>query len=294
MKRILTLSMILCSALMGFAQIDSTSKQENKTDSIAKQESKADTIKIGGMIIVRKPNGGKEIYQEHKEYKGEGNHHYHYSPPNISTNWVIFDFGFSNYADKTNYLSQATQEYAPKTTEETFKPKTWKSRNINIWLFMQKLNVIEHVVNLKYGFGLELNNYFYDDPRVHFIKNPTTPEHVILDSAYAVVDKNKLAADYLTVPLMLNFNFTPGRKNGFGFSAGVSAGFLYSSRQKIKNNGDIDKTHDDFDLRKWKISYVGEILLGPVKLYGSYATQSMFEKGLDQTPYTVGVRFSNW
>src|SRR5438128_7460151 len=98
MKRILTLSMILCSALMGFAQIDSTSKQDNKTDSIAKQESKADTIKIGGMIIVRKPNGGKEIYQEHKEYKGEGNHHYHYSPPNISTNWVIFDFGFSNYA----------------------------------------------------------------------------------------------------------------------------------------------------------------------------------------------------
>ena len=46
--------------------------------------------------------------------------------------------------------------------------------------------------------------------------------------------KNKLAADYLTVPLMVNFNFTPERRNGFGFSAGVSAGYLYSARQKVK------------------------------------------------------------
>jgi hypothetical protein len=34
--------------------------------------------------------------------------------------------------------------------------------------------------------------------------------------------------------------------------------------------------------------------LGPVKLYGSYAMKSMWEKGLDQTPYNVGIRLSNW
>ena len=44
---------------------------------------------------------------------------------------------------------------------------------MNIWLFMQRLNMIQHVVNLKYGFGLELNNYFYDDVRVHLYRNPT-------------------------------------------------------------------------------------------------------------------------
>ena len=54
------------------------------------------------------------------------------------------------------------------------------------------------------------------------------------------------------------------------------------------------KTHDDFDLNPWKISWIGELQLGPVKLYGSYATKSMFKKGLDQTPYTVGIRLSNW
>jgi len=277
MKRIFTLSMILCTALMGFAQTDTTGKQNNEVD----------TIKVGGMIIIRKHNGENEITHNKKE-KSE-THHYHYKSSNLSTNWWIVDFGFSNYNEQTNYSSSEAQSFAPGTSKESLKIKTWKSRNMNIWLFMQRLNMIQHVVNLKYGFGLELNNYFYDDVRVHLYRNPTI---IKMDTAFASLDKNKLAADYLTVPMMINFNFTPDRSRGFGVSFGVSAGFLYSARQKVKNGGDVSKTHDDFDLREWKISYIGEILLGPVKLYGSYATQSMWEKGLDQTPYTVGLRFS--
>lgn len=156
---------------------------------------------------------------------------------------------------------------------------------------MQRLNLIKHAVNLKYGLGLELNNYRFEDERVRFTKNPTT---ITLDPALADVDKNKLAADYVTVPLMLNFNFTPGREKGFGFSAGVSAGLLYSARQKIKDGGNKTKLDDDFDLEKWKLSYIGELNLGPVRLYGSYAMNNMWEKGLDQTPYNVGIRLSNW
>ena len=280
MKRILTLSIILCTALSGFAQADTTGKHDYP-----------DTIKVGGMIIIRK-NGANEIEHNHSNKTSEEHHHHnYYTPSNISTNWVIFDIGFSNYDDKTNYGSPEAQAFAPGSTHESFKLNTWKSRNVNIWFFMQRLNLVQHTVNLKYGLGLELNNYFYDDVRIHLNRNPTL---ITVDSAFASLHKNKLAADYITVPLMLNFNFTPHQERGFGVSFGVSAGLRYSSRQKVKDNGDIAKTHDDFSLRDWKISYVGEILLGPVKLYGSYATQSMWEKGLEQTPYTVGIRISNW
>jgi hypothetical protein len=44
----------------------------------------------------------------------------------------------------------------------------------------------------------------------------------------------------------------------------------------------------------WKISWIGELQMGWLKLYGSYAAKSMFQKGLDQRPYTVGLRFGNW
>src|SRR5215467_12948349 len=232
MKRILTLGIILCVTLSSFAQVDTTGK-ENPSE-------KSDTIKVGGMIIIRKPGGEHDIYKKDHE---TGTYHYHHHdynrPANISTNWCIFDFGFSLYTDKTDYKSPETIAFAPGTSKDAFRLNTWKSRNINLWFFMQKLNVVQHIINLKYGLGLEWNNYYYSDNRLHFQKNQTPV--IILDSAYAYLDKNKLAVDYLTVPLMLNFNFTPDRGRGFGVSAGVSAGLRYSSRQKIKNNGDVAK-----------------------------------------------------
>ena len=93
---------------------------------------------------------------------------------------------------------------------------------------------------------------------------------------------------------MLNFNFTPKRYRAFGFSVGVSAGYLYASRQKIKMDGDKDKLKDDFNLEKFKISYIAELNLGPVKLYGSMAVKNMWEKGLDQVPYNLGIRLSHF
>jgi Outer membrane protein beta-barrel domain len=169
---------------------------------------------------------------------------------------------------------------------------------VNIWFFMQRLNIVKHVVNLKYGLGLELNNYHYEQ-NIRY-QNPTAPvpdpPRVIYDTKpERVYDKNKLAVDYLTVPMMINFNFTPQRKNGFGFSAGVSAGYRYSARNKtITSDEGKQKLKDDFELERWKLSYVGELTLGPVRFYGSYAFQTMYERGMDMTPYTFGFRFSNW
>ncbi|HEX2609081.1 MAG TPA: outer membrane beta-barrel protein [Flavisolibacter sp.] len=271
MKRTVLAIIALCGALCSFAQ-DSTSKE------------RVDTIKVGGMIIIKKTdkNGkpDRDIVISNRRRRN----------PNISTNWWIVDLGFANLNDKTNYASAEAQAFAPGFGKDQFDLRT-KSINVNIWFFMQRLNIVKHALNLKYGLGLELNNYMFDDKRVRFQKNPTL---LTLDPALADVKKNKLAADYITVPLMLNINFTPGRNKGFGLSGGISAGYLYSSRQKIKDNGKKTKLKDDFDLEKWKLSYVGELNLGPVKLYGSYAFKSMWEKGLDQTPYNVGIRLSNW
>lgn len=276
MKKLLLAVIASGITMASFAQTDTTATE------------RADTIKIGGMIIIKKP--GKDG-KEDKEViisnrRGRRNN------SNVSTNWGIVDLGFANYNDKTNYGSAAAQAFAPGFTDkDQMKLRNIKSVNVNIWFFMQRLNVVKHVVNLKYGLGLELNNYRFDEKEVHFQKNPTL---ITLDPAYANLKKNKLAADYITVPMMVNFNFTPNKRKGFGLSAGMSAGYLYSSRQKIKGDDGKHKLHDDFDLRSWKLSYIGELNLGPVKLYGSYALKSMWEKGLDQTPYNVGIRLNSW
>jgi Outer membrane protein beta-barrel domain len=281
MKRQFLLWAGLCVALSGWAQSDTTGKSSS-------QPGHNDTIRVGSLVIIK--NGKKfddttayiRIHPR-RDYRSQ------YRQSNISTNWIIVDLGFANYTDKTNYSSASAQQYAPGSTKDWFKLNTGKSVDVNIWLFMQRLNLIKHVVNLKYGFGIELNNYRYTE-NIKYLINPT---RVIMDTIN--YSKNKLATDYVTVPLMLDFNFTPGRKNGFGLSVGASAGYRYSARQKlISSEYGKQKTFNDFDLNPWKISWIGELQLGPIKLYGSYATQSIFSKGLDQIPYNVGIRLSNW
>lgn len=268
---------VLCIHLTVAAQTDT-----------ATGHAKPDTIRIGSLIIVKKGDGHYENRDGSVHVSRAMRMH-----QNISTNWLIVDLGFANYNDKTNYANAVSAGVvAPGIGKEQFNPRTGKSIDVNIWLFMQRVNLIKHVVNLKYGLGIELNNYRYESPLYYDKTN-----NIFIQDMVRHYKKDKLAADYVTIPLMLNFNFTPNNfyNRSFGLSAGISAGYLYSSRLKMITNEDgKQKIHDDMYLRPFKISYVAELQLGPVKLFGSMATRSMFEKGLDQTPYNIGLRFSNW
>jgi hypothetical protein len=277
MKRTFILLAGICFALSGMSQTDSTQKD-------------SDTIRVGNILIIKNKKDGKNDDDKDHDDEVKVQRRKSYKPKNVSTNWGIVDLGISQFNDNTNYTQSIALGYlGAGANEDWFDLRNGKSINVNVWFFIQRLNLIKHVVNLKYGLGLELNNYRYSE-NIEYQK--TSMPLVIMDNVN--YSKNKLATDYLTVPMMLNFNFTPNRHHGFGFSVGASAGYLYASRQKtISNDFGKKKDKEDFELRKWKISYIAELSLGVIKLYGSYATQSMFEKGLDHTPYNVGFRLSN-
>ncbi len=291
-KTILILSLLL-TRTASFAQTDSAEVQRND-----------DTIRIGGMIILKKgqPNEKRRVTVT------IGNRHREKENSNINTSSLIFDIGFANWTDKTNYANATTDGYLvnkPGLTDlstNDLKLRTIKSVNVNIWFFMQRLNLIKHYVNLKYGLGLELNNYRFKSD-ISFNEGGNNPYNSLQNISHPFIfrdsvslSKNKLAADYVTVPLMLNFRTNPyDNKKGISLSAGVSMGYLYSSRNKQKSSErGKHKNRGDYDLQTWKFSYVGELGLGPVHLYGSYSPKSIFKNDLNFTPYTVGVRFSNW
>ena len=72
------------------------------------------------MIIIRK-HGENEIYKKQKDETTT--HHWHNKSSNLSTNWFIIDFGFSNYNDQTNYSSSEAQSFAPGTSKESLQYK---------------------------------------------------------------------------------------------------------------------------------------------------------------------------
>lgn len=275
MRKILLLTAAICLGHFAMAQ-DESGQEQN--------EEYTDTIKLGNVIIIKSHKRKEEDSSATRPRKPKRK-----KSENISTSWLITDIGLTNYTDNTDYASIAAGEFAPGATKDWFKLRPTKSVNINIWFFMQRINMIKHTLNLKYGLGVELNNYRYKES-IRFQKTPTLIYKDAVDYR-----KSKLAADYITMPLMLNVNFTPKARESksYGLSVGASAGYLYSSRNKyVSNATGKDKLRDDFDLRPFKLSYIAELKLGFIKFYGSLASRSMFEKGLDQTPYTMGVRIS--
>ena len=266
---------------------------------------KPDTIRIGGMIIIKKDAPDQKRRETSVTIGGNKRKQ---KTSNVSTaNWII-DIGFANWDDKTNYSMATAQNYivnkpgSSALGSNDFKLRTGKSSNVNIWIFMQRLNLIKHYVNLKYGLGVELNNYRFKSP-VSFKEGGSNPYNAAQNINHAFVfrdsiafSKNKLAADYATIPFMINFASNPKNSGkGLSFSTGISMGYLYSSRNKqVSGIRNKQKNRGDYDLEKWKFSYIAELGLGPARLYGSYAPKSIFENGLNMMPYTIGLRLSNW
>ena len=273
----------------------------NAQEDSSKNLNRVDTIRVGNMVIIkdRSKSDNEKKFNTHITMGRNKKK----NTSNVSTNWGIVDLGFSNYHDKTDYASAGSFLYnragATPLGENDFKLRTGKSINVNIWFFMQRLSVIKHYVNLKYGLGLELNNYRYKSAISYLETNPfSTPQATtpIIFRDSIQFSKNKLAADYITVPFMLNLSTNPAYENkGLSVSVGVSAGYLYSQRNKqVSDERGKEKNKGDYDMERFKLSYIGEVGLGPVRLYGSYSPKSMYVNGLDMRPYTVGIRLSNW
>lgn len=290
MKQLFTVIVLAILCNMAIAQSDTT-----------KPVTATDTIRVGNIIIIKsgektKSGNNNDTYIRVRRKNDT-------KPSNVSTNWVIVDFGFTNYSDKTDYANTGAYLFnkpgVPNLGANDFKLNAGKSVNINIWLFMQRLNLIQHHVNLKYGLGVELNNYRYRSAISYLEQNPfvtgQAPAPVIIRDSISF-SKNKLAADYVTIPLMLNFSTSTDDYNkGFSVSVGVSAGYLYSQRNKQVSEARGKQTNrGNYDVEQFKFSYIGEISFGPVRLYGSYTPKSIYERGLKMRPYTFGVRLSNW
>ena len=292
MKPFLAGMVAVLLTLQGIAQTDSTKKDQT------------DTIHVGNFIIVQKNKGSRSSGDS--SYNND-DHHYSFdvnlfsrghrnrTHSNVSTNWFIFDLGFANWRDNTAYGTAAANNFlhtatgAAPFTKSDLSLVTTKSTNVNIWFFMQKLNITHHVLNLKYGLGWQMYNFRYEN-NISYSKDP-----VFLYRDTVNFSKDKLFTSYLTAPLMLNINATPDRKRGFSFSAGVSAGYRVGGHIKQKSSArGKQKIAGDFDLDPWQLSYIAELGIGPIRLYGSYSISALQQDAVKQYPYTVGLRFSNW
>lgn len=286
MKSIFTPLAFVIAISTAHAQTDSTGKD------------KPDTIKVGGIIIINKKGNQPEGQSGQNGSTGITITTQKKPGKRLQTSWLNMDLGFSNYNDNTNYTLAAARDYARAIrpgeaafTESDLRLRTGKSVNFNLWLVKQRYGITrDSKLYAKWGLMLETNNYRYETANSY--NNDGRP-FMFRDSVR--FDKNKLALDYVTVPLMIGFTSNAFSDRAFSVSAGVSIGYLYSSRTKqVSDTRGKEKNKGNFDFEPWKFQYQAEIGLSAIKLYGTYSPRSMYSRGLDITPYNIGLRFEDF
>jgi hypothetical protein len=205
--------------------------------------------------------------------------------------WNAFQIGINSYlsADKTTSLP-ASMDYMDLNTN--------KSINVNINMFQQSFALVGRSFGVISGLGLEFTNYVFDGNNT-IIKNDAGI--IVPDIKPFKLDKSKLTTSYLTVPLLLEFQF-PGerRSNRLYINGGVVGGVKLGSRTKIKykENGDKqdEKDRNDFNLNSLRYGFTGKIGIKHLSIYGTYYPVMLFEKnkGPELYPFMVGFSFDGF
>jgi hypothetical protein len=217
----------------------------------------------------------------------------------------MLDLGINSLIDNTDYSNPpfnptfaASNDFlrvdAAHHNADLFSLRQSKSVNVNIYPVMLKMRLrstARQRFSLATGLGLQFYNFRFTKP-ITYHADPTP--YVALDTV--AFSKNKLALDYLMIPLMLNGKTklgTTGHSSWLTYGVGVSAGYLLSSRTKqISDERGKEKNHDPFNLRKTNFCINGELGLdGYIRLYASYQLTSLHKDNLDQHPFSIGVRF---
>lgn len=201
------------------------------------------------------------------------------------TEWrtLMTDIGVSSYLFDGDFDVPAEYDY--------LEQRLIKSTNVNIALFRHRLSVAKGAVGFEYGVTFSSNKYYFESD-FRLVEDAATFFDA-LEFSDENYKKNRLMANYITVPLTLSFHTNPNKlSKSFNFAAGGFGGFLLSSNHKIKG-GDVQKIKikDDFSLKKFVAGVEARIGYGTVNFYAQYFLNEMFQEneGPVMNQFNVGI-----
>lgn len=258
-------------------------------DSLVKHKSDTTEIKIGKtrIVIIGEPKIDK-IYQEksdkedeedsedsERELRKEKERREKNSLKKVRYSYFNMDLGFNALLENNSFTLSAKN--AP-----LLEMDRGKSGNFSLYLVSSKVSLYKNYINFIYRIGFDYNNYrFTNDtmklaPKMNYVTGITDYDN----SKPVKFTKNKLVSNYLTVPLMLQVQSNPTKKNGgFHLSGGVELGYLIGSHTKqILENGDTRKNYDDFNLQPFRYGWVGRVGYKGFSVYTKYYATTTFAK----------------
>jgi hypothetical protein len=213
----------------------------------------------------------------------------------------MVDLGFNRIHEPGDLRRQSggadlAQPAAWRIDGEYLPLREGKSVNVNVYPLMLKwrMSAEKHRksnVYLTSGIGFQLYNFRFE--RGYNYTDQPTVRLQNFDSLR--LEKNKLAFNYLTIPLGLLGKTRIAGKTNLVYGAGLMGGYRLSSWTKLKTHeGEKPKNHDNFAFQDFNACATAELgVEGYLRLYATYQLTPlhMDGTGLDQRPFCIGVRF---
>ena len=238
-------------------------------------------IKLGKKGIKIIDSGDRTNIQILKEDDMEREFH-HKSIKRFKGNWSGLELGMNNFL---------TPDF---TLPDNFMTlHTGKSWNININFMQYSLPIVKKSVGLVTGLGFQMNDYKFSGN--NNIQKDATGN--IIELPYAEnLHTSKLHANYLTLPMILEFHLNPnryGRK--FFISGGVIGSMKLWSYTKVKyfdrGNKIKNKVRDDFQISPLQGAATLRFGFKAIQVFANYNLNMLFEKGKGRElyPFSVGL-----
>lgn len=218
----------------------------------------------------------------------DGNYNFNMNegPRKSSFHWAGVEMGLNNYLNSDNKF-EAPDQYG------YLKLKTGKAVFVNLNLFSVKWKLYHEYIMLGTGLGFSFRNYYFANQDSILVPDAS---QVTAAPATQPWFKNKLAVDYLSIPLMIEFNTSKYNKNSFHVGGGIVFNAKMGSRVKTKSDDIKAKAYNDFNVRPVEFDARFQIGYGVLNLFATYSLQDLFRdnQGPELRPMTFGIALAGW
>ncbi len=187
--------------------------------------------------------------------------------------FFMLDMGISTYLFEGSLDLPADLDYLDQ--------RLIRSTNVGLHLVNVRFDLNKKKGQSKIGIstGVKWNVVHYSMEKDYRLIPDQSTISSALDFDVPGLRKNRLKANYLQIPLMLDFDSRPDKiYNSFNVAFGYVHQFLLNSNYKYKTeDGDKTKTKGEFNLRKSMGMLEGRIGYGPLNFYVQYGLSDLFQ-----------------
>ncbi len=257
---------------------------EETEDTSKKEDGKTTTIIFGtkGIRIEHDEDGDGVADERKPKTKFWKTTHYQ----------IPIDFGLNNYFQNGNF--------GDTPTGTPYELRSWGSRYFAFGvMFKTQLGGKKSPLLVQYGLEASWNNFMFTGNNYAL----ESSEGVTFPEFRSPLEKSKLTAAYINLPLMVHLDFAENNKRGLKLAFGGYAGYRVGSYTKIVYNENADKQkdkeHSNFYLNDWRYGVRAEIGIGKdkfdsgLRLFFSYDLNPLFTENANLpklNAFSFGVR----